>query len=378
MEYLQVLVADDEPGMRLGVQRALSDAVISLPEVQTDVGFRVNIAESGEEALAMIAVQRPDILLLDHKMGGMSGLDVLDHIKAGPSQEQMLTIMITAYASLETAVTAIKQGAYDFLAKPFTPAELKATVRKAVESLVMGRQARKLAQEKRQVRFEFIRVLTHELKSPLAAVEGYLNIMQQRAAGDKLSDYDNVIERCILRLGGMRKLIFDLLDLTRIESGQKNRELTPVHLQEAARRAFEAVQLPAQKRNISLNLHAPDDLVFYSDAGEMDIIFNNLVSNAVKYNRDGGRVDVTLASAPDGVAITVADTGIGMTAQESARLFQDFVRIKNPHTRTILGSGLGLSIVKKLAQLYHGDITVTSEPEVGSTFVVTLKNHEPH
>lgn len=364
--------------MRLGVQRALSDAVISLPEVQTDVGFRVNIAESGEEALAMIAVQRPDILLLDHKMGGMSGLDVLDHIKAGPSQEQMLTIMITAYASLETAVTAIKQGAYDFLAKPFTPAELKATVRKAVESLVMGRQARKLAQEKRQVRFEFIRVLTHELKSPLAAVEGYLNIMQQRAAGDKLSDYDNVIERCILRLGGMRKLIFDLLDLTRIESGQKNRELTPVHLQEAARRAFEAVQLPAQKRNISLNLHAPDDLVFYSDAGEMDIIFNNLVSNAVKYNRDGGRVDVTLASAPDGVAITVADTGIGMTAQESARLFQDFVRIKNPHTRTILGSGLGLSIVKKLAQLYHGDITVTSEPEVGSTFVVTLKNHEPH
>ena len=97
MEYLQVLVVDDEPGMRLGVQRALSDAVISLPDVQTEVGFRVNMAESGEQALEMIAVARPDILLLDHKMGGMSGLEVLELIKA-KQQDQMLTIMITAYA----------------------------------------------------------------------------------------------------------------------------------------------------------------------------------------------------------------------------------------------------------------------------------------
>ncbi|MBN2210074.1 MAG: response regulator, partial [Sedimentisphaerales bacterium] len=291
MEYLQVLVVDDEPGMRLGVQRSLNDAVISLPDVQTEVGFRVNMAESGEQALEMIAAGRPDILLLDHKMGGMSGLEVLDHIKAG-QQDHMLTIMITAYASLETAVTAIKQGAYDFLAKPFTPAELKATIRKAAESLVVGRQARKLAQEKRQVRFEFISVLAHELKSPLAAVEGYLNIMQQRAAGERLSDYDNVIERCIIRMGGMRKLIFDLLDLTRIESGQKSREFTCVHLPGLAWRAFEAVQLEAQKRGISLNLRAADDLSLYGDVGELEIIFNNLVSNAVKYNRDGGKIDV--------------------------------------------------------------------------------------
>ncbi|MBN2210693.1 MAG: sensor histidine kinase, partial [Sedimentisphaerales bacterium] len=112
------------------------------------------------------------------------------------------------------------------------------------------------------------------------------------------------------------------------------------------------------------------------DVGELEIIFNNLVSNAVKYNRDGGKIDVTITPTGKGVTITVADTGIGMTTQESARLFQDFVRIKNRQTRTILGSGLGLSIVKKIAQLYHGDVSVASEPEVGSTFVVTLQNHE--
>jgi signal transduction histidine kinase len=105
----------------------------------------------------------------------------------------------------------------------------------------------------------------------------------------------------------------------------------------------------------------------------MEIIFNNLVSNAVKYNRDGGTVDVRIAPCPGGGTLAVSDTGIGMTREETARLFADFVRIKNDKTRNILGSGLGLSIVRKLAQLYGGDATFVSEPDVGSTFTVSLQ-----
>ena len=101
--------------------------------------------------------------------------------------------------------------------------------------------------------------------------------------------------------------------------------------------------------------------------------FNNLVSNAVKYNRDNGRVEVILKNETDGITITVSDTGIGMSQEDTARLFEDFVRIKNEQTRNILGSGLGLSIVKKLAHLYNGDVSVTSTPNEGTTFVVTLK-----
>ena len=110
-----------------------------------------------------------------------------------------------------------------------------------------------------------------------------------------------------------------------------------------------------------------------ADRGEIEIILNNLVSNAVKYNRDGGRVDVTLAREGPAVTIRVADTGIGMTQEEAAKLFADFVRIKNAKTRNILGSGLGLSTVKKLAMLYHGDVRVESQPGVGSTFTVVLR-----
>jgi two-component system, sensor histidine kinase and response regulator len=374
VETLRILVVDDEPGMRLGAARALRDLKIHLPEVQAEVGFVVDTAESGERALEIISETAPDILLLDHKLPGLSGLDVLDRISA--QKDKMLTVMITAYASLETAVTAIKRGAYDFLAKPFTPAELKATVRKAAESLVVARQARKLAREQRQVRFQFISVLAHELKAPLAAVQGYLEIIKNRTGGDDPGVYDHMLERSLLRMDGMRKLIIDILDLTRIESGQKKRELAPLDLREAAGAVLETFGALAAQRRLTLALHADASVSLWADRGEIEIILNNLVSNAIKYNRDGGRVDVTI-TAREGVAtIAVADTGIGMSDAEAKKLFNDFVRIKNAKTRNILGSGLGLSIVKKLAYLYGGDVTVISEPDVGSTFTVVLPQQD--
>lgn len=369
-ESLKILAVDDELGMRKGIERALQGYHIDLPEIHTDIAFQVVTAGSGEDALNMVEQDRPDILLLDQKLPGMSGLEVLEHIRTG--SDDILVIMITAYASLETAVTAIKRGAYDFLAKPFTPAEIRATVQKASESLVMARQAKKLAQEKRQVRFQFISVLAHELKAPLASVQGYLEIIRDRSVGDALSDYDNIVDRCIMRTEGMRKMIMDLLDLTRIESGQKQRHLTDVNLVDTARNAIELVTPTAEQRGIKVHLHADQPVALTADQGEIDIIFNNLISNAVKYNRNQGTVDVTLASDAGSVVITVADTGIGMTPEEASRLFQDFVRIKNEKTRRILGSGLGLSLVKKLASLYQGQVHVSSAPDQGSTFTVRL------
>jgi signal transduction histidine kinase len=315
----------------------------------------------------------------------------------------MLTIMITAYASLETAVTATKRGAWDFLAKPFTPEELKNTVRKAASRLILTRQARKLADEKRKVRFQFISVLAHELKSPLAAIEGYLHLIKDHTAGESVIAYDQIIDRSLVRLDGMRKMIVDLLDMTCIESGEKQRDLTEVDIVAAARRAIDANIPEARSRGITITLHTPTPCFMTADSGELDIILNNLVSNAVKYNRDNGRVDIriTRGVAPtyaihmglpqlvpctsrgpllgtpredERVTLSVSDTGIGLTPDEAGRLFNDFVRIKNEKTKHILGSGLGLSIVKKLAQLYGGEVSVTSTPDEGSIFTVRLGN----
>ncbi len=373
MDALKVLMVDDEPGMRTGVARALAGFTVPVPELDEVVRFEVDQAESGEQALEMAAESRPDLMLLDHKLPGISGLDVLHRYHS--ESDETLIIMITAYASLETAVSATKSGAYDFLAKPFTPGELKSTVAKAARHLVLQRQARKLAEEKRQVRFQFISVLSHELKAPLGAIEGYLRIVRDRTAGDDRAAYDHMIDRSLIRLEGMRKLIFDLLDLTRIESGQKQRQFADVDVCEVARAAIETTVSQAAEHRIEVALNADGPCIMAGDRGELEIILNNLVSNAVKYNRDAGRVTVAVGGDDDTVALSVSDTGIGMSAEEAGRLFNDFVRIKNDKTRKILGSGLGLSTVRKLAKLYGGDVTVHSEPDVGSTFTVRLKRH---
>jgi len=375
MDTLRILVTDDEPGMRLGAERTLRDFRVIVPDVHEEVAFVVDQAETGEQAIEKITSQPPDILLLDHKLPGISGLDVLDRVSG--MHAELLTIMITAYASIETAVTATKRGAYDFLAKPFTPDELKSTVRKAAIRIVLAKQARKLAEEKKQVRFQFIRVLGHELKAPLNAIDGFLQLIKNNTLGGEIGAYNEIIGRCGARVDHMRKLIVDLLDMTRIESGQKARDLGTVDIREIARTSIETILPTAQPRNITINLHADDPVSMTADRGEIEMILNNLISNAVKYNRDNGRVDVRIARSDPIVTITVTDTGIGMSREEAAKLFGEFVRIKNAKTRSILGSGLGLSIVKRLAMMYDGSAEVESEPDVGSTFTVVLKDqHE--
>ncbi|HSW39954.1 MAG TPA: hybrid sensor histidine kinase/response regulator [Acidobacteriota bacterium] len=371
MDILNLLIVDDEYGMRRGAERALGDVRVHLPDINGEVGFAIRTAASGSELEAKLNEGPADILILDYKLPDTTGLEILDSL--AKRQIDLLTIMITAYASLDTAITATRRGAYDFLAKPFTPEELRSAVRKAARHLILQRQARRLAEEKRQVRFQFISVLAHEMKSPIAAIEGYLQMIRDRAVGQNINDYDHMIARCLVRIEGMRKMIYNLLDLTSIESGQRRRTFTGVDLGEIARQSIENVRPEAVKRGISLHLDVPDGLIMEADRTEMEILFNNLISNAVKYNRDGGNVRVFLETSGEEVRLQVEDTGIGMTTEECRRLFSDFSRIRNEKTRHILGSGLGLSTLKKIVALYGGSVSVDSQPDVGSTFKVVLR-----
>ncbi len=365
---IHVMVVDDERGVRMGVTRSLRSFTAKLETVKGSCTYHVSEAASAEDALQQIEERSPQILLLDYKLPGMSGLELLSKIEG----KQLLTVMITAYASLETAITATKRGAYDFLPKPFTPAELRNVVRKTTEHLLLQREAQRLAEEKQRVRFQFISVLAHELKAPLAAVESYLHLLQDEQLSSDPGQRRKMIDRSLHRLGGMRKLIYDLLDMTRIESGERARDIADVDLVELLSDGLDAVREDAAARDITLTLEAPATLTFRCDASELEMLLNNLLTNAVKYNKDGGRVELLLEQRDDRVHLRVTDTGIGMTAEERAQVFGEFARIRNAKTRDILGSGLGLSTVHKLVKLYKGEITVESEPDAGTTFEVLL------
>ncbi len=374
MIALRVLAVDDEPGMLSGIERVLDGYRTVVEEIEGEVEFRLETAETGENALERIEVSPPDLLLLDYKLPDIDGLEVLARLT--PDSRDMLVIFITAYASIDTAVTATKRGAYDFLAKPFAPADLKYVIRKAATRLLLARRARELEAEKKRVRFEFIRVLGHELKAPISAVAGNLYLLRDRVLGGEVEKYGPVVERSLKRLEQMRKLIGDLLDMTRIESGEKKRTLEEIDLVEAARSALEAAGREAEELGLDLELKGPDRLPLRADAVEMAMIFNNLVSNAVKYNRPGGKVVVELAEDGDGILIRVSDTGIGMSPEGVEKLFGEFVRLKDSRTKEILGSGLGLSILKQVTELYGGKVEVESELDQGSIFTVRLPEKE--
>lgn len=370
MAVLNVLVVDDEPGIRSGVSRILNNFHVTYPFMDEDYTFRVTEAATGEEGVALIDSQMPDILLLDNKLPGIQGIDVLEHIRK--RNYDIVVAMITSYASLDVAVRATRDGAIDFIPKPFTPQELKSSIENITKQQYLKRITHRMNQEGKKIRYQFLSVLSHELKAPLNAIEGYLRMMQEKQSGDLVDDYATPIERSLQRIQGMRNLIMDLLDFTKIRLERKEENIQQVRLSEIASASMVTVQPYAIQLDVSVNLEVRSDVTIMADPTDMEIIFNNLISNAVKYNRTGGRAEIMIDSADGDALVKISDSGIGMTKNDTENLFTEFVRIKNEKTRNISGSGLGLSIVKKVVELYHGTIDVESQPDVGSVFTIRL------
>ncbi len=375
MATLKILVVDDEPGIRGGITRILRNFRVDYPFMDEAFDFQVLEAATGEAGIEIIETDQPDIILLDNKLPGIQGVEVLEYIKQ--KKKNIIVVMITSYASLELAVKATTDGAYDFIPKPFTPQELKSSIENITKRVFLKKMTHTLQDTGKQIRFTFLSVLSHELKAPLNAIEGYLKLIRERQNGNKLEDYDVMIDRSLERIKGMRSLILDLLDLTRVESGKAKRNIGEVQLDQVARTAMDTMRPYAIQRDVTMHLASPPDLTVMADAEELEIIFNNLISNAIKYNKDGGKVECTLAEEEGCIKISVTDTGIGLSESELERIFDDFVRIKNEKTKNITGSGLGLSIVKKLTDNYKGSIDVESTPDQGSTFIVRLPKDKP-
>ncbi len=370
MAVLKVLVIDDEPGIRSGVSRILNNFHVTYPFMDEDYTFEIAEAGTGEDGITILERDMPDILLLDNKLPGIQGVDVLEYIRK--RNYDIVVAMITSYASLDVAIRATRDGAIDFIPKPFTPQELKSSIENITKQQYLKRITHKMKQEGKKVRYQFLSVLSHELKAPLNALEGYLRMMQEKQAGDRIEDYTTPIERSLQRIQGMRNLIMDLLDFTKIRLERKNEKIQEVNLEEVASGAIITVQPYAIQMDVNITLDVRSEAVIMADPDDMEIIFNNLISNSVKYNKLGGKVEITIDNSESEAILIFSDTGIGITKNDTENLFAEFVRIKNEKTRNIAGSGLGLSIVKKVVELYHGTIKVDSTPDVGSVFTIRL------
>jgi signal transduction histidine kinase len=370
MAQLKILVVDDEPGIRSGVHRILGNFHVTYPFMDEDYTFNILEAATGEEGIEIIDREMPDILLLDNKLPGIQGVEVLEYVRK--KNYDIVVAMITSYASIDVAVRAHNDGAIDFIPKPFTPQELKASIEQITKQQYLRRITHKLKVEGRKVRFQFLSVLSHEMKAPLNAIEGYLKMMQERQLGNSLDEYTSAIERSLQRIDSMRHLIMDLLDFTKVSFERHVEKMQNVNLKELVSMAVVTVSPYAIHKDIQFVTEVKGCETIWADPNDFEIIMNNLVSNGVKYNKPGGTVTVTVDCNNNEFTLSVADTGIGMNNDEREMLFEEFSRIKNDKTRNISGSGLGLSIVKKVVELYHGVINVESAPDKGSVFTVII------
>jgi signal transduction histidine kinase len=224
-----------------------------------------------------------------------------------------------------------------------------------------------------KMKSEFIAMVTHELRAPIAAVEQQLTVILNKMAGEVTEKQEQLLSRAKQRTRGLLDLIKDLLDLSKIEAGKMVQYKEPLLLQEVIQRVVDLMRAEAENKKIDLQFSAPSKIsLINADRNSMEGIFTNLISNAIKYTPEGGKVWVTFGEEGGFVKATVSDTGIGIKKEDLPRIFDKFYRVKNTETRQIVGTGLGLSIVKSIVDAHLGSITVESEEGGGTAFTVSF------
>lgn len=224
-----------------------------------------------------------------------------------------------------------------------------------------------------QIKSQFVSMVAHELKTPLAAVQGFINIILDDSLGVNREKQKEYLSRSTVRLKSLTDLVNDLLDISRMEIKTKQREIEDVDITEALKSTLQFLEFEIKKKEILVDTHIQDNLpTIKADVSEITRLFTNLISNAIKYNKESGSIYIITHQVENYVIIKIRDTGIGMKPEEKDRLFSEFYRAKNEKTRGISGTGLGLSIVKKIVESYYGKIEVESVFGYGTTFTIHL------
>jgi PAS domain S-box-containing protein len=488
VDAIDVLVVDDERDIRDGSERILRR-----------IGFSVHTAARGDDALKVAQDVHPAIVLLDLKMPGMDGMEVLERIRERDAS--VLVIVITGYATVETAITAMKQGAYDFIPKPFEPDQLRIVVNRAAEKIRLTRRARKLAAERARtlsdldteksrirtiieslpdgvlvtntdgqvvlinpackqllnldpdtapgrhvaayvsdesltnlvieiskgkhldygdipdnefalangaylraraqpvlgdrmeclgavlnfvditamkvldrLKSEFVAKVSHELRSPLSTIHEQLAMVIGDLVESVPKQDHHILTRAKEKTRGLISLIGDLLDLSRIEEGIICHEPKRIRPDEVLKSIvdFLSSRAAAKKQSLTLNLPAEPVPDITADPLALESIFGNLVTNAINYTPEGGRIRVEVDTAGVNIRVRVVDDGFGIAEKHLDKIFDRFYRVKDDRTRYITGTGLGLPIVKGLVDSLGGLIEVESTPGEGSVFTVLL------
>ncbi len=377
----KILIVDDEPALLAAYSKILGEA-----------GYDTVPAATAAEGFAHCRRELPDLVLLDAMLPDEPGLEVCKRIKADPALFTTPVIMISGLAvSREAQAEGLESGADGYLAKPLDRRSLLAHVKALLRITETERQLRESEARQRQLvedltlanrrleeynrlKAEFVANMSHELRTPLTAIIGFVQLVEMTEAGKPIpKPYATAFERILRNGRHLLALIDDVLDVAKIEAGRMKINREAFDLAETVEGAFRELQSLARQKGIGYHLRVPEPLPFaFSDPLRVRQVVINLLSNAIKFTQRG-EVEAELIPAENGMCrFLVHDTGVGIDPSALDLIFERFRQVDGSMSRLVGGAGLGLSIVRQIVTLLGGTIEVTSRPDRGSTFTVTL------
>jgi len=488
-ETIKILVIDDEKAIRNGCRRVL-----------TGKGYEVITAENGQIGLDILAKKSMDIILLDLKMPVIGGEKVLETTRR--EYPDIPVIIITGHGTVDTAVVCMKNGAYDFITKPFQIDQFLLTITRAAEKRRLEQKARQFQEENirnlydlnleksrlktiiqqmangvmvtnrnlevvlhnpalmrlmeipeeiespapigkiihkeslidtlkqilsgespeegsvsqeinvganvlraisapalgpnkavagtvtvleditafkqlDEMKSDFVNMVAHELRSPLVSIRQLNSVLLEGLAGPLDEKQQDFVKRGMNKIDSLLELINDLLDVAKIEAGKYVQHQVPTDIGQIIEETVALMEPRSREQGITLTHSYHNLKPVQADPKNIEEIFNNLVSNAINYSPEGGRVTITARGLAEYMEIKVEDTGVGIPPEELPKIFDKFYRVKHPKTRQVIGTGLGLAIVRGVIEAHHGTIDVESIPDKGTTFRILLPVIEP-
>ncbi len=372
-----ILVVEDEAGTRATLSAILEDA-----------GYEVTGLEKGTEARQMIRSHSFNVIITDVRLPDVGGLEILELAKE--INPDVAVIIMTGYASIETAVNAVNEGAYAYFVKPINPDEIKTTITNALKQQRLSLENKRLVESlqrsnkllfeaneelKRatQLKSEFLANMSHELRTPLNVVIGFSQLMLDGVPGEINKEQRQCLDDILSCSQHLLNLINEILDLSKIESGKIKLLLTNVVLTDVIESLRGTMMPIIAPRKQSLEVEVEEGLLLVrTDKAKVRQVLLNLLSNATNFTPDGGKLKIEVVRENNRCQVSVIDNGIGIKKKDQERIFEPFCQLESPLFKEKRGTGLGLTLVKQIIERHGEQIWVESEHGKGSRFIFTL------
>jgi signal transduction histidine kinase len=355
----RILIIDDEEVVLDSCTRILKSGA-----------YKIATATNGLLGLDLVKEFQPDLIYVDLKMPGISGIEVIEKIR--DSDPTIVVIVITGFATVSSAVEAMKNGAYDFLPKPFTPDEFRLITQRGLDKRRLILETIQLRREKEMLREQFAAIVSHELKAPLGAVQQNLYVLVIELSNQLTEDQRARFGRMQTNISDLINLILTWLRVLSVDVMKIRENFKPTAISTIMSKATESVLPQATRKDVEIMPSVKEPLPLVNgDEGTLVETVVNILSNAIKYSRPGSQIILKAEEIENNIVISVADTGIGISKEELPFIFNDFYTGKDGQ-KIEKSSGLGLAISRRIIEAHNGSVSVKSELGKGATFIIRL------